>query len=222
MATETKTAHEYALRPRCGRPPRTWRGWRPRTARPPALAQARAPLEDYWQAVESGQRERDEEEERRLNEQLAAVGARMAFEERINAEGQLTDISAYDPIARARLAGGRQRLDERQQELRDFVGQSWDGLVDELMPEAEEARQSFWEAADALQAADRKWRRVAARYDRLDRLSARERPTDQQGREISGAVPVPMAIPWSDFELVRRQNPDAHLPVPSSNGRSPA
>lgn len=163
-----------------------------------AVERAASALNDYFRALVQGDRREDPEEEARLQDAVTAAQAgtvTRVVEPHHMSEllGTVARLEVTNPKLEGMLAGARELVEKREQELRAFKARRFDDLTAEIIEQAGPARGAMQEALDALSVAGKEWRRVADLWRPLQTSNVRmESPLRELPSSVFESVPLPV------------------------------
>jgi hypothetical protein len=131
------------------------------------LDRAIAPLQDYYRALEAGEREPDADVESRLREAVAKAQATTAPQAVFNPRGE-TDhglrLEMVNPEIEGKLAGARHKLAESEQEYEHYLRAHFDDLAVELAALGTDLAERCAPVAAHARKAHREWQALRDRW----------------------------------------------------------
>lgn len=171
-----------------------------------ALAAALEPLRAYEEAVGAGERDPDEDEERRLLDAVRQAEGAVTMRP-VRSDGRVVSLEPVDERAEARLRGARRALEAAEADVSSFAAGALDRLVEERLEQSRAVGREYVEAAARLRAADDAWGAERAYFATIARLAGREGELPTAPRPLT-------LVPGEFIELERRAQVGGVGPAP--------
>ena len=165
-----------------------------------SLDRAKAPLADYLEQLEAGEREADAKLEAELTAAIREVEQAVTIRPALRGSergGRQVAVEVLDDKLEARLAGARRRVEEAERAVEHFLRDRFDDLAAELVAEGRRARDRFQGAWDQVREADAEWSTLLRRWQPLlavGGIAAEDLPAHPLaglGPAIDRGVPTP-------------------------------
>lgn len=153
-----------------------------------SLDRAKAPLADYLEQLEAGEREADPKLEAELTAAIREVEQGVTIRPSLRGSergGRQVAVEVLDDKLEARLAGARRRVDEAERAVEHHLRSRFDDLASELVAEGRRARDRFQGAWDAVRLADAEWSTLLRRWQPLLAVGGIE-PADLPAHPLAG------------------------------------